>query len=345
MITSKPVCVTGASGFIAAYIVRDLLRAGYRVRGTVRKSAENYPFLLNLPGAEERLELVKANLLQANAYDRAVDGCDYVIHTASPYEINVKNPQEDLVDPAVDGTESILQSCMKSGGVKRVVFTSSIAAITDEPERSKVFTEKDWNTMSSLDRHPYQYSKTLAERAAWDFIMQKKPAFDLIVINPFTVVGPSLGPSLNTTNQIIRDIMTGVYPGIMDINWGFVDVRDVAKAHLLAMTNGAASGRYLCSGDAMHMRDLVALLKSSGFRKYALPKLDLSGKAGTLLMKLLSFTQPKDTGTYIRTNVGRTFRYDNAKIRRELGISFMDIKQSIIEAVEDMVKWGHLPKR
>ncbi|NHQ60270.1 SDR family oxidoreductase [Chlorobium sp. BLA1] len=345
MITSKPVCVTGASGFIAAYIVRDLLREGYRVRGTVRKSAENYPFLLNLPGAEERLELVKADLLQANAYDRAVDGCDYVIHTASPYEINVKNPQEDLVDPAVDGTESILHSCMKSGGVKRVVFTSSIAAITDEPESSKVFTEKDWNTMSSLDRHPYQYSKTLAERAAWDFIMQKKPAFDLVVINPFMVVGPSLGPSLNTTNQIIRDIMTGVYPGIMDINWGFVDVRDVAKAHLLAMTNGAASGRYLCSGDAMHMRDLVALLKSSGFRKYALPKLDLSGKAGTLLMKLLSFTQPKDTGTYIRTNVGRTFRYDNAKIRRELGLSFMDIKQSIIEAVEDMVKWGHLPKR
>jgi len=228
-----------------------------------------------------------------------------------------------------------------------VVFTSSIAAITDEPESSKVFTEKDWNTMSSLERHPYQYSKTLAERAAWDFIMQKKPPFDLVVINPFMVVGPSLSPQLNTTNRIIRDIMTGVYPGIMDINWGFVDVRDVAKAHILAITTSSASGRYLCSGEAMHMRDLVALLKSSGFGNYALPKLDLSGKAGTLLMKLLSFTQPKDTGTYIRTNVGRTFRYDNAKIKRELGLSFMDVKESIIEAVKDMEKWGHLtpPKR
>jgi dihydroflavonol-4-reductase len=347
MITSKPVCVTGASGFIAAYIVRDLLAEGYRVRGTVRKSAQNYPFLLNLPGAAENLELVEAELLRPEAYDRAIEGCDYVIHTASPYEINVKDPQQDLVDPAVNGTESVLESCLKAGSVKRVVFTSSIAAITDEPDSRNVFTEKDWNTMSSLERNPYHYSKTLAERAAWDFIMRKKPGFDLVVINPFMVIGPSLTPSLNTSNQIIRDIMIGVYPGIMDLNWGFVDVRDVARAHLLAMETVAASGRYLCSAEAMHMRELVALLKSSGYNRYALPKIDLSGSAGTLLMKILSYTQPRDTGTYIRSNIGRVMRYDNSKIRRELGISFMDVKKSIIETVEDMIKWGHLnpPKR
>jgi dihydroflavonol-4-reductase len=344
MNTSKPVCVTGASGFIAAYIVRDLLAQGYRVRGTVRKSAEHYPFLINLPGAADNLELVEAELLQRRAYDRAVAGCDFVIHTASPYEVNVKNPQKDLVDPALNGTESVMESCLKSGSVKRVVFTSSIAAITDEPDSSKVFTEKDWNTMSSLERNPYHYSKTLAERAAWDFIMKEKPDFDLVVINPFMVIGPSLSQSLNTSNQIIRDIMIGVYPGIMDLNWGFVDVRDVAKAHLLAMKTGAASGRYLCSAESMHMRELVALLKSSGYGGYALPKIDLSGKAGTLLMKLLSFTQPRDTGTYIRTTVGRTMRYDNSKIKRELGISFMDVKKSIIETVEDMIRWGHLPQ-
>jgi dihydroflavonol-4-reductase len=342
MITSKPVCVTGASGFIAADVVRELLTAGYRVRGTVRKSKEHYPFLLELPGAKDRLELVQAELLRPNAYDRAVEGCDYVIHTASPYEVNVKNPQHDLVDPAVNGTESVLASCLKSGSVKRVVFTSSIAAITDEPENKKVFTEKDWNIMSSLDRNPYHYSKTLAERATWDFIMQKKPNFDLVVINPFMVIGPSLTPSLNTSNQIIRDIMTGVYPGIMDLNWGFVDVRDVANAHLLAMKTGAASGRYLCSAEELHMRELVALLKSSGFGKYRLPKLDLSGKAGTQLMKLLSFTQPRNTGVYIRTNIGRTMHCDNSKIKRELGLTFRDVRKSIVDAVNDMVKWGHL---
>ncbi len=342
MKTNQPVCVTGASGFIAAHIVRELLEQGYRVRGTVRKSSQNYPFLLTLPSAAERLELVEADLLTAGSYDKAVEGCDYVMHTASPYKNKVKNPQTDLVDPAVNGTETLLESCLKSGCVKRVILTSSIAAITDEPDSTKVFTEKEWNTMSSLDRNPYHYSKTVAELAAWDFIMKKRPAFDLVAINPFMVIGPSLGPSLNTTNEMIRDIMIGVYPGIIDINWGFVDVRDVAKAHLLAMETDTASGRYLCSAEAMHMRELVALLNSSGFDSYALPKVNLTGKMGTLLMKLLSFTQPKNIGMYIRTTIGRTMRYDNSKIRRELGLSFRPIKESLIETVKNMEKWGHL---
>ncbi len=343
MKSHSPVCVTGASGFIGAHIVKELLEQGYRVRGTVRKSPEDYPFLLNLPGAKERLELLRAELLKVGGYDQAASGCEYVIHTASPYQINVKNPQLDLVDPAVIGTETVLESCLKSDNVKRLIVTSSIAAITDQPESHKIFTEKDWNTMSSLDRQPYQYSKTLAEREAWDFIMAKRPQFDLVTVNPSMVIGPSLSPSLNTTNQMIRDIMNGVYPGIMDLNWGFVDVRDVAKAHVLAMKNNSASGRYLCSAETIHMRRIVAILKSSGFQSYTLPKLDLSGTAGTLLMKLLSFTQPRDTGKYIRLNVGRTMHYDTSKIRRELPISFRPFKESLIETVRDMIKWGHLP--
>ncbi len=343
MLTSKPVCVTGASGFIAAHIVRELLARGYRVRGTVRNNPKSYPFLLSLPGATERLELIEADLLSSGAYDRAVEGCEYVMHTASPYQLNVKNPQRDLVDPAVNGTENVLESCLKAGGVKRVIFTSSIAAITDEAESNKVFTEKDWNTMSSLERNPYHYSKTLAEREAWDFIMRKRPSFDLVTINPFMVIGPSLGPSLNTSNQMIRDIMTGVYPCTMDLNWGFVDVRDVATAHILAMEKPEASGRYLCSAESLHLKDIVAILKSSGFGNYPLPKIDLSSKAGSLLMMALSYTQPRDTGTYIRNNIGRTMRYDNTKIRRELKMTFMEIKPSILESVADMQKWGHLP--
>ena len=343
MISNKPVCVTGASGFIASHIVKELLDQGYHVRGTVRKNPQNYPFLLNLPGAATRLKLVQADLLSEGTFDQAVKGCEYVMHTASPYEINVKDPQKDLVDPAVQGTETVLESCIKSGSVKRVIFTSSIAAITDEADSRTLFTEKDWNTMSSLDRNPYHYSKTLAERDAWDFIMRKKPNFDLVSINPFMVIGPSLGPSLNTSNQIIRDILMGVYPCILDLNWGFVDVRDVARAHILAMENGKASGRYLCSAESMHMKELLALLNASGFNRYPLPKLDMTGTIGTLLMKALSFTQPRDTGTFIRTNIGRTMRCDNTKIRRELGISFMPVKESIIESVNDMIKWGHLP--
>jgi dihydroflavonol-4-reductase len=347
MKTNQPVCVTGASGFIATHIVRELLQQGYRVRGTVRKGAANYPFLLNLPGANERLELVPADLLISGAYDAAVDGCDYVMHTASPYQINVKDPQRNLVDPALIGTTNLLESCMKSKSVRRVILTSSIAAITDQPESGKSFTEEDWNTMSSLNRQPYQYSKTVAERKAWEFVINKRPAFDVVVINPAMVIGPSLNPSLNTTNQIIRDIMSGVYPGIMDLNWGFVDVRDVAKAHLLAMATDAASGRYLCSAEMVTMNELVSILKTSGVKRYALPKLDLSGTAGTMLMKLLSFTQSRDTGSYIRLNVGRTMRYNNAKIKRELGILFKPFNESLLATVTDMERWGHLkpPKR
>ena len=342
MITQKPVCVTGASGFIAAEIIKALLLKGYRVRGTVRKSPDAYPFLASLDGAVDRLELVEADLLKSGSYKQAVKGCEYVLHTASPYIINVKNSQRDLVEPAVRGTQEVMEACLFAGGVKRVVLTSSIAAVTDQPDSSVIYTEKEWNRLSSLKRNPYHYSKTLAEQAAWKFIKEKNPGFDLIAINPALVTGPSLAPSLNTSNQLIRDIMIGVFPMIMDVNWGFVDIRDTARAHILAMETPAAQGRYLCSAETMNLAELVRFLKMEGYDGYSLPKINLSGKAGKLLMKLLSYSQPKDTGTFIRTHVGRLLQIDNSKIRKDFGMTFMPIKKSILEAVRDMIAWGHL---
>ncbi|KUL30676.1 SDR family oxidoreductase [Chlorobium limicola] len=345
MIPEKTVCVTGASGFIASHIVNQLLAEGYRVRGTVRKSPEHYPYLLQLPGAGERLELVEADLLRSESFIPAFIECACVIHTASPYIINVKDPQTDLVKPALEGTSAVMEAALKTSGLKRLVLTSSVAAITDEPDSSKVFTEHDWNTRSSLQRHPYHYSKTLAERAAWDFIDRKKPDFDLITINPAMVTGPSVGSGLNTTNAMIRDIMNGVYPGIMDINWGFVDVRDTARAHILAMEKVSARGRYLCSAEVIDMRELVELLSLSGYGNYPLPKRDLTNIFGTALMKTLSWTQPRDTGTYLRTHIGRSIRYECSKIEKELGIEFRPVRESILEAVEDMISKGHLDRR
>ncbi|MCF8383746.1 MAG: aldehyde reductase [Chlorobium sp.] len=342
MITEKPVCVTGASGFIASHIVNQLLAEGYRVRGTVRKSPEHYPFLLQLPGAGERLELVEADLLKSESFIPAFRECAYVIHTASPYVINVRDPENDLVKPALEGTAAVMAAAGKTGSLKRIVLTSSVAAITDEPDSTKVFTERDWNSRSSLQRHPYHYSKTLAERAAWDYIEQKKPHFDLVTINPSMVTGPSICPTINTTNAMIRDIMNGVYPGIFDINWGFVDVRDTARAHILAMEKDSACGRYLCSAGLLHMRELVELLNLSGYSNYRLPKRDLTGRFGTALMTALSWTQPRDTGTYIRTHIGRSIRYGCSKIKQDLGISLMPVMESILEAVDDMVRKGHL---
>lgn len=346
MKTTEPVCVTGASGFIAAHVVRELLERGYRVKGTVRSLSKpgKYAYLTSLPGAEERLELVEAELQDEGSYDDAVKGCEVVIHTASPYVIDVKDPQKDLVDPAVEGTLNVLRSAKKAS-VKRVVLTSSMAAISDEPREDHVFTEEDWNEESSLERNPYYFSKAEAERAAWRFVEGEDPGFDLVVINPYMVLGPSLGPSLNQTNAVFRDLLTGVYPGIMSLGWGFVDVRDVAKAHVLAMESDDASGRYLCAGDEMTMKEVVEVMRGAGYGEgYQLPRMDLACSIGDFAARLMSYTQPKGTGSYLRTHLGKTMKYDNSKIRRELGLEFRPAKDAVLDAVEDLFRHGHVER-
>ena len=344
MITNKPICVTGASGFIASYVIRKLLDNGYTVRATVRglTKGNKYEYLTSLPGAAERLELVQAELLTEGSYDEAIAGCEYVIHTASPYVLDVKDPQHDLVDPALKGTLNVLQACGKSGSVKKVVLTSSVAAVFDEPISGHVYTEKDWNETSSLTRNPYFYSKTLAERSAWNYIEKENPAFELIVVNPSVAIGPSLVPSLNTSNQILRDVLAGTYPMIMSISWGFVDVRDVAHAHILAMENEKAKGRYLCTSETLSMSEVVSILREAGYNNYKLPKMKMTRRVGNAMVKILVSTQPKGLRTFIRTHVGRGVEYDNSKIRQELGISFRSVKESILEAVKDLFRWKHI---
>jgi len=336
------VCVTGASGFIASHAISQLLEKGYTVRGTVRGDTSSYSYLSSLPGAKERLELIQADLLTEGAFDSAVAGCEYVLHTASPYFVNVKDPQQELVDPAVKGTTNVLNSCKKAGSVKRVVLTSSMAAITDEPNSDKVFTENDWNTLSSLKRNPYYYSKVEAEKSAWDFVKSNETGFDLVAINPFMVIGPSLSPGLNESNKIFKDILSGAYPTIMSVNWGIVDVRDVASAHILAMETESANGRYLVSNEIMKMSEVIDFLKASGYKQYKLPKVNLANKTGDRIMKLLSYTQPKGSGTYMRTHIGREMKYDNSKVKQDLGINFVSAKESIVDAIGDLIRWNHL---
>ena len=186
------VLVTGANGFIASQLIADLLASGYRVRGTVRSVEKGTEPLRALPGAAERLELVAAELSTEGAFDAPMKGITHVVHTASPYSMNVADPQRDLVDPAVNGTRNVLMAAHRAGGVQRVVLTSSMAAITDEPGSDHVLTEADWNVKSTLSRNPYYLSKTLAEKEGWRIVEAEKPRFDLVVINPFVVIGPSI---------------------------------------------------------------------------------------------------------------------------------------------------------
>jgi dihydroflavonol-4-reductase len=341
------VLVTGATGFIASRIVEQALAAGAQVRGTVRnlRKPGDIQVLQQLPGAFERLALVEADLLREGSFDRAADGCDAVVHAASPYVLNPRDAQKDLVDPAVAGTSNVLNACERAGSVRRVVVTSSMAAVTDEPDSAHTLTEADWNQKSSLTRNPYYYSKTLAEKAAWDFVAQRKPLFDLVAINPFMVIGPSLISGLNPSNQIFVDLLKGTYPGIVSLTWGFVDVRDVAAAHLRALETPSAHGRYLCAGDTLSMRGVVSLLRENGYAGYKLPKRPLDSSGGNLMVRLLSFTQPAGVGSYLRSHVGRVPNYDTTKIRTELGMTFRPVEQSVLETMTDLARWGHLPAR
>jgi dihydroflavonol-4-reductase len=357
MTTTHPICVTGASGFIGSRVVEQLLARGHRVRATVRNpdKTADVRHLTGLPGAADRLELVKAELLTPGSFDAAVAGCEWVVHTASPYVLHAKDPQKDLVDPAVQGTENLLEACVRARSVRRVVQTSSMAAITDEPDSERMLTEADWNDKSSLDRNPYYFSKTLAERAAWRFVygtdspepgLASKVGFELVVINPFLVVGPSLSPTINTSNQMFIDMLAGTYPGIMNLTWGFVDVRDVALAHVLALETENASGRYICANTTMPMRELVELLDKHGWGEgRKLPKMGLDCGIGDYAVRLSSYLQPKGVGSYLRTHVGRVPRFDHGKIVRELGLEFRPLDRTILDTLEDLQTWGHLPAK
>lgn len=342
MVDRETVVVTGASGFIGSQVVKTLLERGYSVRGTVRspEDADKYRFLRALPGADERLTLWKGELLEDGSFDPAVDGADVVIHTASPYVLDVEDPQKDLVEPAVEGTRNVLDACSRAGSVRRVIVTSSMAAITDEPESDRVLDESDWNEKSSLDRNPYYYSKTLAEEEAWN--QAADADWDLVVINPFLVVGPSLTPSLNTSNKMFKDILGGEYPVMMSLTWGMVDVRDVAEAHVRAVETDDASGRYICVDHTIEMEDVVELLAAHGYEDRKLPKLNFACGAGTLAVKALAAFEDPGTRSYLRTHLGKVPRFDSSKIKGELGMEFRPVDATILETVEDLQRWAHV---
>ena len=346
MASALRVCVTGAAGFVASWLVRELLEKGVLVRGTVRRVA-SADHLRALPRAVERLELVEADLTVPGSFEAAVRGCTVVFHTASPYVIQVDDPQRDLVDPAVNGTLDVLRACVKASDVARVVLTSSMAAVTDEPDSSQVLTEADWNEKSTLRRNPYYLSKTMAERAAWTFVERERPSFDLVAMNPFMIMGPSLGPGLNVSNKIVADLVNGVYPGILSITWGIVDVRDVAHAHVRAAEVREAQGRYLLVQEPpVSMRTMVGWLREAGYGEGTkLPSRAMDNAFGNLLVKLNSYMQPPGVASYLRTHIGRVPRYDASKARKDLGLVLRPTRETVLDTARDLERQGHIAGR
>ncbi|XP_051123639.1 phenylacetaldehyde reductase-like [Andrographis paniculata] len=262
----KVVCVTGASGFIASSLIHLLLQNGYTVRATVRDPAR-VDYLKAFPGAEQRLSLFQADLIEQGSFDEAVRGCHGVFHTASPVLFgDIKDPQAELIRPAVDGTLNVLSSCLKSPSIKRVILTSSLAAVlvNDEVIGSEgvVVDETCYSDLAFCEKIKAWYcvSKTLAEKAAWDFA--KSNGIDLVVINPGLVIGRCLQPTLNYTfNYFISLITQG---NSTTGAFGFinpVDVKDAVRAHVLAFENPSAKGRYCLAATTMYHWEVVKILR------------------------------------------------------------------------------------
>ncbi|PWZ03936.1 hypothetical protein Zm00014a_022889 [Zea mays] len=268
--TGKVVCVTGASGYIASWIVRLLLDRGYTVRATVRDTADPKKtlHLTALDGAKDRLHLFKASLLEEGSFDAAVHGCDTVFHTASPFYHNVKDAKAELLDPAVKGTLNVLGSCKKAS-IKKVVVTSSMAAVAynRRPRTPEVTVDETWFSdpqICETNQQWYILSKTLAEEAAWKF--SRDNGLEIVTINPAMVIGPLLQPTLNTSAEAILKLINGmIYMVIVYISqfcFGWVNVKDVALAHILAYEVPSSNGRYCMVERVVHYSELVNIIRN-----------------------------------------------------------------------------------
>ena len=349
---SSKFCVTGATGFVAQHIIRVLLSHDHSVVGTVRPStlgsAEKMEPLKELQRAHPgRLEFVASELLTANSFDGAVEGCVGVFHTASPFVIETENAEEDLLRPAVEGTLNVLSSAAGASTVERVVLTSSMAAMTDSPVNGHVYSEADWNTASSATSMPYYASKTLAERAAWEFVgvvpeesemesARNTEPFELVTINPIAVVGRQDGARINESIDFLRQLIDGEVPAIVDMALNFVDVRDVAEAHVAAMERAEAHGRYLLGTRSWSISQLVDLFGAKYPGHPHLPTRSLAGTCGSLLVRLSSYFQPRAIGQTIRHYLGRSAIIDSSKAQADLGLSFFPPEASLLNAVESL---------
>lgn len=265
----EKVLVTGATGFIGLHCIDQLLNQGYAVNGSLRspkRKNEIINALKNNNTPTENLNLFIFNLTEDDGWDEGMQGCDYLLHVASP--ISVQAHDEDFfVKPAVAGVKRAFKFAKKHN-IKKVVLTSSVAAIIETNEDKEYFDETDWSDPKSAGISHYAKSKTLAEKAAWDFIKEHENPFELAVINPALVTGPSLTRDLGESNKAIEMVITGKMPVAIPMQFGYVDVRDVATAHILAMQSPSSNGeRFALSEKDLSYKDISKLLKDNGFKK------------------------------------------------------------------------------
>lgn len=345
------VLVTGVTGYVATHVTQQLLLSGnYRVRGTVRslKNEDKMKAVKELvPDAKYPLELCEADLQNKDSWPPAVQGCKYVYHIASPFPASTpKNPEAEVIRPAVDGTINVLTACAESGSVKKVVLTSSIAAIScgllGHPGRKEhVYTEEDWSPPEACN--PYERSKVLAEKAAWDFLKElpEEKKFEMAAVNPGVVMGPALTVASGTSLGIVMGMLTGAIPGFPDVSTAVVDVRDVAKGQIAAMEKSSTNGnRYLLVSESS-----VAFLQAAQWLKEEFGPQGY--KVNTKKVpKLVAWFGSKFNADLkaMYPAIGKKLTLVNKKMVEELGIQPRTAKESFIDCGYSVIELGMVPK-
>ena len=279
----EKVLVTGATGYIGLHCIQQLLDQGYAVNGSLRSLERKDEIIKSLEShntSTEHLKLFSFNLNEDEGWDDGMEGCDYLIHVASPIALERKS-EDFFVKPAVAGVKRALKFAKKHN-IKKVILTSSVAAIFHGIELKEYYDESDWSDPENPSIDHYSKSKTLAEKAAWDFIEAEGKPFEFSVINPALVIGPSLSNDLGESNKAIQMVATGKMPVAVPLQFGYVDVRDVAAAHILAMQKQASDGeRFALAEKDMWYEDVAKVLRENGFDKA--PKLSVPVWAAKIL--------------------------------------------------------------
>jgi dihydroflavonol-4-reductase len=317
-LSGERVLVTGGSGFVGAHCIVALLRYGYSVRTTVRsvtRAADVRETLMRGGAGDPDVEVVEADLNDDAGWLQATSGCRYVLHVASPFPASAPKDPDELIVPARDGALRVLRAA-REAGVERVVLTSSFAAVGyGAAPPGRPFTEEDW-TDADAAVSAYVRSKTLAERAAWDFVSGRPGAPELAVVNPVGIFGPALGPALSSSVLLIQQLLTGAMPGTPRLHFSVVDVRDVADLHLRAMTQPAAAGeRFLATaGEAMSIHEIALTLREElGEAAARVPTRELPD----LLVRLASLFDARLR--QFRPELGRVREASSEKARKTLG--------------------------
>jgi nucleoside-diphosphate-sugar epimerase len=337
------VLVTGGTGFVGAHCILQLLERGHQVRTTVRSLSREADVreMLLVGGVEagDRLSFVAADLASDAGWPEAVAGCAYVLHVASPFPPAIPAHEDEIIVPARDGALRVLRAA-RDAGVKRVVLTSSFAAIGyGQPPRNRPFTEEDWTDTNGEDVRAYVKSKTLAERAAWDFIAKEGAALELSVVNPVGVFGPVLGPDYSTSILLVQRLLDGAVPGCPRLYFGAVDVRDVADLHIRCMTDPAAKGeRFLAvAGEFLSVVQIARVLKRRlGAAGRRVPTIELPD----FLVRLAAMRDP--AVQQILPELGKRKNATGEKARRLLGWQPRSNEECLIATAESLRRLGLL---